>query len=135
VIAVAGRKREPTDADGPLLRAAYRRASQIRDEPGPVRRRDRWASFLAVAAAAVAESLLREAVIGAAGLSSVLAVVFGVMTGDLAWAVPMGASGVAGFVLVCWATARQWPFGRQWGVLLSVLMVQVGLLMALWRAD
>jgi hypothetical protein len=103
---MAGRRREPTEADGPLLRAAYQRAKEIRGEPGPVRRRKGWATFLAVAAAALAEVLLREVFIGAAALSSVLAIVFGLTAGDTAWAVPMAVCGFASVALIAalWRT-------------------------------
>jgi hypothetical protein len=129
---VADAKREPTDADGPLFRQAYQRAGEIDDAATPERRRA-WAGFLRAAGVALAEGFLRESFVWGAVLFSVLAVVFGATSGDLTWAVPMVAAGVAGVVLVFWSMARRWAFARQWAVLLGVVVVQIVLIVALWR--
>jgi hypothetical protein len=34
---------------------------------------------------------------------------------------------------VFWSIARRWAFGRQWAVLLGVLLVQVVLMVTFWR--
>lgn len=127
------RKREPTEADGPLFRQAYERAGQIDDAPTPARRRRAWGGFLAAAAAALAEGFLREAFVWGAVLFSILVAAFGATSADIAWAVPLVGSGIAGIVLVFWALARHWSFGRQWAVLLGVTAVQIVLIVVLWR--
>jgi hypothetical protein len=129
---VSDRKREPTEADGPLFRKAYERAGEIDDAP-PGQRHRAWWPFLRSAAIALAEGFLRETFVWGAVLFSILAAVFGATAGDVAWAVPMVAAGVAGIVLVFWSVARKWSFGRQWTVLLGVLLVQIVLIVVLWR--
>lgn len=130
---MSDRKREPTDADGPLFRSAYERAGEIDDTKTPVQRRRAWVGFLRAAGVALAEGFLREAMIWGAVLFSILAAVFGATSGDPVWAVPMVASGVAGVALVFVALARRWAFGKQWAVLLSVVAVQGVLIVALWQ--
>jgi hypothetical protein len=130
---VANAKREPTEADGPLFRQAYQRAGEIDDAPTPGQRRKAWGGFLRAAAVALAEGFLRESFVWGAVLFSLLTVVFGATAGDVAWAIPMVVAGVAGVVLVFWSIARHWAFGRQWAVLLGVIVVQIGLIVALWR--
>jgi len=85
------------------------------------------------AAAALAEGLLREAFVWGAVLFSLLAAVFGLTGGDVAWLVPMLTAGAAGVALVFWSIWKRWPFGRQWAVLLGVLVVQIGLIVTFWR--
>lgn len=130
---MSDRKREPTEADGPLFREAYQRAGEIDDAPTQGQRRKAWGGFLRAAGAALAEGLLREAFVWGAVLFSILAAVFGATAGDIVWAVPMVASGIAGIVLVFWSIGRRWSFGRQWLVLLSVVAVQIVLIVALWQ--
>lgn len=127
------RRREPTEADGPLFRVAYRRAEDLGEASDPGERRRAWGGFLGAAAAALAEGLLREAAVWGAVLFSLLAAVFGVTGGDIAWLVPMVTAGAVGVVLVFWAIWKRWSFGRQWAVLLGVLIVQIGLIVAFWR--
>lgn len=130
---MADRKREPTEADGPLFRAAYERAGEIDDAATPEQRRRSWRGFLVTAATALAEGLLRETFVWGAVLFSLMAVVFGATAGDIAWTVPMVAAGAAGIALVFWSIAKRWPFGRQWAVLLAVVAVQAILVVALWQ--
>lgn len=130
---VPDRKHEPTDADGPLFRAAHQRAGEVDDASTPGQRRRAWTRFLRAAAVALAEGFLRETFVWGAILFCILAAVFGATAGDIRWAVPMIVSGVAGVVLVFWSIARKWTFGRQWAVLLSVVLVQAVLIVALWR--
>jgi hypothetical protein len=129
---VADRKREPTEADGPLFRAAYRRAGEIDDAP-PGQRHRAWGGFLRAAAVALAEGFLRETFVWGAVLFSIVGIVFGATAGDVAWAIPMAVVGVAGIVLVFWSIAKRWAFRRQWAVLLGVVLVQIVLIVALWR--
>lgn len=129
---VSERKREPSDADGPLFREAYERAGEIDDAP-PGQRHGAWGRFLRAAAAALVEGFLRETFVWGAVLFSILAAVFGATSGEPAWAVSMVAAGIAGTVLVFWSIARKWSFGRQWAVLLGVLVVQIALIVVLWR--
>lgn len=130
---MSNRKQEPTEADGPLFRQAYERAGQLDEAPAGTERKRAWGRFLGAAAAALAEGLLREAFEWGAVLLSVLAVVFGATAGDILWAVPMVVSGVVGAALVFWAVYRKWSFGRQWSVLLGVMLVQIVLIVALWQ--
>lgn len=130
---MSDRKREPTEADGPLFRAAYERAGEIDDASTPAQRRRSWGGFLRAAVIALAEGLLREAFVWGAVLFSLLAVVFGATGGDVAWMIPMIGVGVAGIGLVFWALARHWAFGRQWAVLLGVATVQIVVIVVFWR--
>jgi hypothetical protein len=130
---VADAKREPTAADGPLIRSALDRAKQIDDAPTPERRRRAWLPFLATAAAALAEGFLRETMVGGVILFSLITIGFGATAGEVGWAVPLVVSGVAGAVLVFWAIAKRWSFGRQWAVLLGVPALQIVLIVVQWR--
>jgi hypothetical protein len=131
---MSNRKQEPTEADGPLFREAYERAGQLDEAaPGTGDRKRAWGRFLRAAAAALAEGFLRDAFEWGAVLLSVLAAVFGATAGDILWAVPMVVAGVGGAVLVFWAVYRKWPFGKQWSVLLGVMLVQIVLIVALWQ--
>ena len=130
---MSDRKREPTEADGPLFRQAYQRAGEIDDAPTPGQRRKAWGGFLRAAGVALAEGLLRESFVWGAVLFSILAAVFGATGGDIVWAIPMVASGVAGIVLVFWSLAGRWAFGRQWAVFLGVVTIQIALLVVFWR--
>jgi hypothetical protein len=123
---------ELTEADGPLIRAALDRATDIDGAPTPDQRRKAWLRFLPAAAVALLEGLVRESFVWGAVASSLLAIVFGSTSGVLAWAVTMVVSGLAGMVLVFWSIARHWAFGRQWLVLLGVLVAQLVLMIALW---
>lgn len=130
---MSDRKREPTEADGPLFREAYERAGQIDEAVTESERKQARGGFVRAAAAALAEGLLRETFVWGAVLFSILAAVFGATAGDIIWAVPMVISGVVGIVLVLWAIYRKWSFGKQWLVLLGVMLVQIVLIVALWR--
>lgn len=126
-------RHEPTDADGPLFRAAYRAADQVDTATTPEQRRKAWGGFVRAGLVALAEGLLREAMVWGAVLFSVLAAVFGATAGDRVWAGPMIVSGLVGVALVLVSHWRKWSFGRQWLVLLGVTIVQIGLIVALWR--
>ncbi|HEX6685986.1 MAG TPA: hypothetical protein VF062_24630 [Candidatus Limnocylindrales bacterium] len=130
---MSDRKREPTPADGPLFREAYERAGQLDDAVTETERKRARGGFVRAAAVALAEGLLREVFVWGAVLFSILAAGFGVTAGDVKWAVPMVASGVVGAVLVFWAIFRKWSFGRQWLVLLGVMLVQIVLIVVFWR--
>jgi uncharacterized membrane protein HdeD (DUF308 family) len=52
----------------------------------------------------------------------------------VAWAIPTAAGGIAGVVVVFTALRRRWAFGRQWIVLLGVVVVQAGVLALLSQA-
>ena len=124
-------KHESADADGPLFRAAEQRAAVVDAMPG--RRHKAWARFLATAGLALAEGVLRDTFVWGAVLFSLFAAIFGVSAGGMVWAAPMLVVGVAGIVLVFWSMARRWAFGRQWAVLLGVIIVQIILVVVLWR--
>jgi hypothetical protein len=125
---------EPADADGPLFRAAQRRAAEV-DDGVPGRRRKAWARFLVTAGLALAEGFLRNTFVWGAVLFSLVAIGSGVTAGDMAWAVPLVVSGVVGIALVFWSIARRWSFGRQWAVLLGVIIVQIVLIIVQWRSQ
>ncbi len=124
---------ELTGADGPLIRAALDRATEVDRARTPERRRKAWLRLLPAAALALLEGFVRESFVWGAVAFSLLAIVFGATSGVVAWAVAMIVSGVAGIGLVFWSIARHWAFGRQWLVLLGVLAVQIAGMIALWR--
>ncbi len=128
-----GPKSEPTDEDGPLFGAAYRRADAVDRAEAPAERRKAWAGFLPSALAALAEGFLREALITGAVLFSVITFVIGATSGDPVWAVACIAAGIFGTVLVLLAVARHWAFGRQWAAILGVLLLQCVLMFAFWK--
>jgi hypothetical protein len=128
------RERAPSEADGPLLRAAYRQAERVDRAQKPAERRKAWAGVLGAGVVALAEGFLREQMIWGAVLFSILGAVFGATSGDLVWAIPMVASGVVGILLVFLSQARRWAFGRQWGLLLGVVALQCVLIVVLWKA-
>jgi hypothetical protein len=131
---VSGPRSEPTDEDGPLFRAAYRRADAVDRAQEPAQRRKAWAGFLPSALVALAEGFLRESLIIGAVLFSVIVLVIGVTSGDLVWALVCLAAGVGGAVLMLFAVARHWAFGRQWAVILGVLLLQCVLMVAFWTS-
>jgi hypothetical protein len=131
---VSGPRPEPTDEDGPLFRAAYRRADAVDRAQAPAERRKAWAGFLPSALVALAEGFLRESLIIGAVLFSVIVLVIGVTSGDPVWALACIAAGVVGTVLVLFAVARHWAFGRQWAVILGVLLLQCVLMVVFWTS-
>ncbi|HEY2766309.1 MAG TPA: hypothetical protein VGJ13_20210 [Pseudonocardiaceae bacterium] len=130
-----GSQPEPTDEDGPLFRAAYRRADAVDRAAAPPERRKAWVGFLPAALAALAEGFLRESLIIGAILFSAIVLVIGVTSGNPAWLVACVAAGVAGIVLVLIAVRRHWAFGRQWAVILGVLVLQCVLMIAFWQGN
>ena len=131
---MSGPRREPTDEDGPLFRQAYRRADAVDRAQEPADRRRAWARFVPHALAALAEGFLRESLIIGAVLFSVIAGVIAATSGDPVWVVVGVTSGVAGTVLVFSAVARHWAFGRQWAVILGVIVLQCVLMVAFWKS-
>ncbi|MGQ0773512.1 MAG: hypothetical protein ACT4NY_03690 [Pseudonocardiales bacterium] len=129
-----GPQSEPTDEDGPLFRAAYRRADAVDRAEAPAERRKAWAGFLPSALVALAEGFLRETLIIGAVLFSIIALVIGATSGDPVWAVACIAAGVFGTVLVLVAVARHWAFGKQWAAILGVLLLQCVLMIAFWQS-
>lgn len=129
---MSGPRSEPTDEDGPLFRAVYRRADAVDRAQGPAERRKAWAGFLPSALAALTEGFLRESLIIGAVLFSVIVLVIGITSDDPAWAVACVVAGVVGTVLVLFAVARHWAFGRQWAVIFSVMLLQCLLMVAFW---
>jgi hypothetical protein len=124
--------REPTPEDGPFLHAAYRDADAVdRAEPGR-ERRAAWTRFVPSALVALAEGFLREAMITGTLLFCVIGAVMGATSGEVPWAVAGVGAGVAGAVLVLVAVARHWAFGRQWAVILGVLVIQCALMVTFW---
>lgn len=128
-----GPQSEPTDEDGPLFREASRRADAVDRAEAPAERQKAWAGFLPSALAALAEGFLRETLIMGAVLFSVIALVIGATSGDPVWAVACIAAGIFGTVLVLFAVARHWAFGRQWAAILGVLLLQCVLMFAFWK--
>ena len=124
---------EPTDEDGPLFREAYRRADAVDRSAAGGAKRKGWLSFVGAALVALAEGFLREIMITGAVLFSVIAAVIGATSGDPVWAVGCVVAGILGVVLVLLAVARHWSFGRQWAVILGILLLQCGLMFAFWQ--
>ncbi|MGH3913030.1 MAG: hypothetical protein ACRDTC_06425 [Pseudonocardiaceae bacterium] len=129
---MSGPPPEPPDEDGPLFRAAYRRADAVDHAEAPAARRKAWAGFLPSAVAALVEGFLRDSLIVGAVLFSVIVLVIGATSGDPVWAVGCIAAGVVGTVLVLVAVARHWAFGRQWATILGVFLLQCVLMVAFW---
>jgi len=129
-----GPQSEPTDEDGPLFRAAYRRADAVDRAEAPVERRKAWAGFLPSALTAISEGFLREEMIIGTVLFSVIVLVIGATAGNPVWAVACIAAGVFGAALVLFAVARHWSFGKQWAAILGVLLLQSVLMVAFWQS-
>lgn len=127
-----GPQSEPTDEDGAFFREAYRRADAVDRAEAPAERGKAWAGFLPSALAALAEGFLRETLIMGAVLFSVIVLVIGATSGDPVWAVTGIAAGIFGSVLVLFAVARHWAFGRQWAAIFGVLLLQCVLMFAFW---
>lgn len=125
---------EPSDADGPLFREAYRRADDIDRADQPAQRRKAWARFIPSALAAFGEGFMRDELMVGAVLFSVIVAVIGATSGDPPWAVGLVASGVAGTVLVLVALWRRWPFGRQWAVILGIMVLQIAVMVVFWKS-
>ena len=125
---------EPTDEDGPLFRAAYRRADDVDKATTPAERRGAWARLIPSALVAFGEGFLRDAMIKGAVLFSVIVVIMGASSGQLGWVIGGVTAGVIGTVLVFVAIAR-WSFGRQWAVLLGVVLLQIVLMTAYWQTS
>lgn len=66
-------------------------------------------------------------------LFSVIVAVIGATSGDPAWVAGLVTSGVAGTVLVGLARWRHWSFGRQWAVIIGVLVLQAALMVVFWK--
>jgi hypothetical protein len=124
---------EPTDEDGPLFREAYRRADAVDRSAEDGAKRKGWLAFVGAALVALAEGFLREIMITGVVLFSVIAAVIGATSGDPAWAVGCVVAGIFGVVLVLLAVARHWSFGRQWAVILGILLLQSGLMVIFWK--
>jgi hypothetical protein len=43
------------------------------------------------------------------------------------------ASGIIGAALVLFAVARHWAFGRQWAVIIGVILLQCVLMVVFWK--
>ena len=123
---------EPTAEDGPLFREAERRAEIVDRAEAPAERRRAWARFLPSAVVALAEGFLRDSLVTGSVLFSIVVLVMGVTSGELAWAIGGVIAGVGGTVLVLRAVARHWAFGRQWAAILGVLVLQCVLMVAFW---
>jgi hypothetical protein len=130
---MSSRKREPTEADGPLYRAAYERARELEAAQTDEERRLARRRLAGAGAAALGEGLLREALVWGAVLASALGAVFGATAGDPVWAVVMVPAGIAGIALVLTAHWRHWAFKRQWATIIAVLSVQCVLIVVLWQ--
>lgn len=127
-------KREPTESDGPFVRAAYHGADDVDKAETPEARRKAWTRVVSAGVAALAETFLRDTAIWGAVVFSVVVAVLGVTSGTLVWAVGCLISGVAGIALVLVAV-RRWSLGRQWSVYLGVILVQIVLMVALWQGQ
>lgn len=125
---------EPTAEDGPLFRDAQRRAEAVDRAEVPAERRRAWARFLPSAVVALAEGFLRDSLVTGTVLLSIIVLIMGLTSGDVAWAIGGVAAGVGGSVLVLRAVARHWSFGRQWAAIVGVLVLQCVLMVAFWTA-
>lgn len=122
---------EPTDAEGPLFRAAHRHADAVDRAATAPERRKAWVRLVPSALAAFAEGLLREyALLGALG-TCLFALIFGITSGHPGWTFGLVTSAICGCAVLAVAFLRRWSFGKQWLVLLSVMTLNVGLIVAM----
>jgi hypothetical protein len=119
--------------EGPLYRETLRRANAVDKSGTTAERRQAVPGLVLIGIVALAERALRSTLEWGAVLFSLLAIGLGVSSGDLAWAIPMVVSGLAGIALVVVALARRWSFASQWVVLLGVTVVQIVLIVVQWR--
>ena len=129
---MSGPSLEPTDQDGPLFRAAYRRADDV-DTAADGKRAGAWARFLPSALVALVEGFVRQSMVSGAVLFSLIVAVMGATSGEVGWILGGLVAGVGGAILVFVAVAR-WSFGRQWAVLVGVVVLQCLLMTAYWQA-
>lgn len=122
---------EPPDADGPLFRAAKRRADAVDNAQTPAERRQAVGRVIPTALAAFAEGILREFVAFGALLSCVVAVFAALDAESTGWRIGLITVAVVGAVLVVMAMLRRWSFGGQWAVFVGVIAVNVGLIVAM----
>lgn len=115
-----------------MFREAHRRADDVDRAQAPEERRRAWRRFLLPALVALAEGVLRDGLIVAAVLFSLIVAAAGATSGNAAWAVMCVAAGALGTVLVLVAVARHWAFGRQWAVILGVMLGQALLATLFW---
>ncbi|MGQ0837433.1 hypothetical protein [Actinokineospora sp.] len=130
---MGGRGSEPTEEDGPLFKAAYRRADSVDRAETPGERRKAMAGMVPRALAALAEGFLRDALSTGAIVFSIIVAVLAATSGDPAWAVAGIVSGVAGAGLMGYALLRHWSFGRQWAVIGGVIAVQAVFMVLFWK--
>lgn len=122
---------EPIDQDGPLIRAASRRAEDV-DNAASGERAGAWARFILPALAALAEGFVRQSMVSGGVLFSLIVAIMGATSGEVGWIVGGVLAGVGGAILVFVAVAR-WSFGRQWAVLVGVVVLQCLLMTAYWQ--
>ncbi|MEV6275355.1 hypothetical protein [Nocardia sp. NPDC051832] len=115
------------DADGPLIRAAYRQAEAIDAEPGRSSASAK-VRLVAWAAGAMAEGYLRSRLFVGGMLFSIVVVVMGVASDSSVWKAGYITVGLLGVSLLIGTWTRPVSFGRQWAVGVGVFGVDVILL-------
>jgi hypothetical protein len=119
---------DSSDEDGLIYRQALRRAEDVDRAQDPAQRRRAWARLMPVALLALAEGWARDSFRAAAVVCSVVVIVIGVASGALAATVGYIVAGVLGIMLVLTALIRRWSAGRQWAVIVAMLVLQCSLM-------
>jgi hypothetical protein len=126
---------EPSDADGPLIKAALDQASEV-DQVGPgMKRRKAVARLVPLFLAAIAENWLRTEIALGAGLISGLAIVIGALSGDMAWGTALIVVGIAGAVMTFLPMSRSWRLRWHWTTYFAIYAAAIGMLIAFWNAN
>lgn len=119
--------------DDPVFRDAERWADRVDNAETPAERRRAWAGFAPRGLAVILEGLLRDTFVWGAVVFSVIVAVLGATSGDPVWAVAGVAAGVLGVGLALFSQYRKWSVGRQWAVLVAIVVVQAGFMIFFWK--
>lgn len=120
------------DEGGQLFRQAYRHADAFDNSPESNRSKGAIARLMAWAVAAFAEGFLRFELLVGAIFFSIVVTVIGATTDNPVWMSGYIAAGFIGIVLVAVALKRRWSFGRQWAVIVGVLVADWILMTVFW---
>ncbi|WP_405160189.1 hypothetical protein OG203_27625 [Nocardia sp. NBC_01499] len=118
--------------DGPLFRAAYRQADTFDNTAKPERSKGALARLVGWVSIAFAEGFLRDQLFVGTVFFSIIVIVIGATSGSPAWMVGYIVAGVIGIALVAVALKRRWSLGRQWLVIIGVIIADVLLMAAFW---